>query len=449
MSGIRIASVSGLRGHVGNGLDPIIVAQFVAAYAAECGAGPILVGNDARRSVEPFHHAVLAALTASGREVGYTGPIATPTLGVLVLERGAAGAVQISASHNPPEYNGLKLFAPEGSVLSPEAGAAILARIERAEFAWAAWDGVGSARRINDPYRGHLEKVLALVDVERIRSRRFRVALDSSHGAGGAVGGELLRRLGCEITTLGSTPDGLYEHPAEPTETNLAGFAAVVRAVRADVGFAQDPDADRLAIVDENGRYIGEELTIGLAACHRLEQEPGPIAVNLSTTRLVDDIAARHGGSVVRTPVGEYHVVRATRESGAVLGGEGNGGVIDPRVVPVRDSVGGMAMVLDLLARTQASLSSIVAELPAYAMIKTKINLGDQSLTLGFERMLSRFEPESVDRRDGLRLDWADRWVHVRSSNTEPIARIIAEARVEAEAVDLAQQAGRCFQDPN
>jgi phosphomannomutase len=421
----------------------------VAAYAAGRGAGPILVGHDGRRSVEPFRHAVLAALTACGREVVDVGPIATPTLGVLVDSIRSAGAVQISASHNPPEYNGLKLFSEQGSVLSPEDGRLVLDRDERNEFPWAAWDGVGHVRGLNDPDREHLDRVLRHVDIEAIRSRRFRVVLDSSHGAGGRIGAELLRRLHCDVIALGAVPDGLYDHPPEPTESNLAGFTAVVRATRADVGFAQDPDADRLALVDETGRYIGEELTIALAALHRLEQQPGPVAVNLSTTRLVDDVAAAHGGSVVRSPVGEYHVVRAMREAGAVLGGEGNGGVIDPRVVPVRDSVGGMALVLDLMARDGSSLSSIVARLPSYWMIKTKIVVGPGELAGGCDRMLSRLAPERVDRRDGLRLDWADRWVHVRASNTEPIARIIAEARAVADAVDLAQQAARCFQDPN
>ncbi|GIW87409.1 MAG: phosphoglucosamine mutase [Isosphaeraceae bacterium] len=447
MSSVRIASVSGLRGLVGQGLDPIVVVQFAAAYAAGQTAGPILVGHDARRSVAPFRQAVLAGLTASGRRVQDVGPVATPTLGVLVTSRRAAGAVQITASHNPPEYNGLKLFSAQGTVLGPEEGRAVLERIEREEFAWVGWDQVGDVGQLLDPDEDHLERVLAQVDVAAIRARRFRVVLDSAHGAGGRIGAELLRRLGCQITALGGVPDGLYEHPPEPTEANLLGFAALVKAVRADIGFAQDPDADRLAIVDETGRYLGEELTVTLAALHRLEQQPGPIAVNLSTTRLVDDVAAAYGGRVVRSPVGEYHVVRAMLESNAVLGGEGNGGVIDPRVVLVRDSLGGMAQVLDLLARRDQRLSEIVADLPAYSMIKTRVQVGPQELARAFDGMISRLGPERIDTRDGLRLDWPDRWIHVRASNTEPIARIIAEAPAEADAIDLAQRAERCLED--
>lgn len=441
--------MSGLRGVVGNGLDPLAVLEFAAAYASTCARGPILVGHDARAAVAPFEAAVQSAILATGRDAWMAGPVATPTLGVLVGARQAAGAIQISASHNPPEYTGLKLFATDGAVLSPEAGAAVLARIEQRAFDWAPWNRVGRVRTLESPDTEHLRRVLSLVDVDAIGARRFRVALDSAHGSGGRLAARLLEELGCETVALGAVADGRYEHPPEPTEANLTQFAAVVRALGFDVGFAQDPDADRLAVIDNRGCYIGEELTIAMASDLRLRQQPGVLAVNLSTTRLVDDIAARHGSRVVRAPVGEYHVVNAMRANNAVLGGEGNGGVIDPRVGFVRDSLVGMALVLELLAREGCSLSDYVQSQPRYAMVKTKLPMGETLLSTCFEHLCRRFEDARVNRDDGLRLDWPDRWVHVRASNTEPLVRVIAEAPDRADALDLADRVGRCLSEPN
>jgi phosphomannomutase len=428
LADVRIASISGLRGVVGRGFDPACVAEFAAAYCAECPPGAILVGHDGRPTAEVFRHAVLSAVTGVGRNAFDCGAVATPTIGFLVPRKGAAGAIQISASHNPPEYNGLKMFQPGGMVLGPETGRRVLERVGARRFDWARWDAIGQVVPVSDPLSEHLESVLALVDVDEIRRRRFIVALDSSHGSGGILGMLLLKRLGCEIHPQGTVPDGRYEHPPEPIEENLAKFSEVVRSCSADVGFAQDPDADRLAIVDERGRYIGEEMTIVLAALRRLDTRLGTIVVNLSTSRMIDDVAASRGARVVRTPVGEIHVVEAMKLSGAVLGGEGNGGVIEPRVGFVRDSFVGMALVLDLLANRRLSLGDAVDALPRYAMIKRKYALGAVLLSEGFEMLEHRFAGAAADRRDGLRLDWSDRWVHVRGSNTEPIVRVIAEA---------------------
>jgi phosphomannomutase len=396
------------------------------------------VGNDGRPTADVFRHAVLAAVMATGHDAHDCGPVATPTIGVLVRDRGAAGAIQISASHNPPEYNGLKLFQPEGMVLGPDAGRRVLQRVADRAFHWAPWDRVGRVETVLDPLETHLETVLALVDVAAVRRRKFAVALDSSHGSGGKLGRLLLERLGCEVIALGGEPDGRYEHPPEPTAENLKGFSAAVVSGRADVGFAQDPDADRLAIVDERGRYIGEELTVVLAALRCLDSRTGKLVVNLSTSRLIDDIAESRGASVERTAVGEIHVVEAMRRIDAVLGGEGNGGVIDPRVGFVRDSFAGMALVLDLLASRDRTLGEIVDSLPRYIMIKRKYALGSGSLAEALAGLQRDFPDAAADRRDGLRLDWPDRWAHVRGSNTEPIVRVIAEARSAEEAAALA-----------
>ncbi len=444
MAGTRIASVSGIRGVVGDGLDPAIVADFVGAYATGQGPGPIVVGHDGRVSAPVFVPAVLSAIAATGRDASFAGPVATPTLGRLVRDLGASGGVQISASHNPAKYNGLKFFQPGGMVLGPVEGRAVLDRLEARAIGWAGWDGLGKIRTIDEPDGQHLALVLKTVDGAAIRSRRFVVALDACHGAGGRLGEALLRALGCEPIVLGGAPDGRYDHPPEPTEPNLRRFAAAVPALGAAVGFAQDPDADRLAIVDETGRYIGEELTLALVASRRLAQVQGAVVLNLSTSRATEDIAGRHGCPVIRTPVGEIHVVEGMREHSAALGGEGNGGVIDPRVGFVRDSFAAMAQVLDLLAATGRRLSELVDDLPRYAMIKDQYPLGTSSRSAGdlFEGIAAAYPSASIDRRDGLRLAWPDRWAHVRSSNTEPIVRVIAEGPDLASARSLADELG-------
>lgn len=445
MSGTRIASVSGLRGIVGDGLDPAAVTEFAAAYASGCPRGPIVVGHDGRASAPVFLHAVLAGVTATGRDALEAGPVATPTLGRLVRDRSAAGGIQISASHNPPEYNGLKFFQTAGMVLAPETGKAVLRRLGRREFGWAQWNELGRSIPLVHPDDEHLRAVLEMVRVEAIAARRYPVVLDSSHGAGGRMGASLLAALGCRVVPLGAAPDGLYEHPPEPTEANLKDLAARVPAEGAAVGFAQDPDADRLAIIDETGRYIGEELTLALALHHRLGQQPGPVVCNLSTSRVIEDVAARFQCPVHRTPVGEIHVVERMQAEHAVLGGEGNGGVIDPRIGFVRDSFVGMALVLDLLAAADRPLSALVDDLPRWVMVKDKFPTRPDGPPLDalWDRLAAASPEATADRRDGLRLDWPDRWAHVRASNTEPIVRVITEAHDPAAARELADQMGR------
>ncbi len=446
---VRIASISGLRGIVGRGLDPVVAVEFAAAYANGCANGPIVVGHDGRTTAAVFAAAVSAGIAATGRDALMAGPTATPTLGFLVRDRGLAGGVQISASHNPPEYNGLKFFQPRGMVLGADAGRAMLERWRARDFGWARWDALGRIRSIDNPDQGHLERVLSLVDLAEIRQHAFTVVLDACHGAGGGLGGKLLRDLGCRATILGSEPDGRYDHPPEPTEANLARFAETVRTSGAAVGFAQDPDADRLAIIDETGRYLGEELTLALAATRVLEKARGPVVINLSTSSCTEELATKLGCPVHRAPVGEINVVERMLDVGAVLGGEGNGGVIDPRVGLVRDSLIGMALVLDLMAATGRPLSRLADDLPRYAMIKARFDVpggGQDALGTILERVVQEFPDRLADRRDGVRIAWDDRFVHVRGSNTEPIVRVIAEGRTQAAAQALIDRVGALVQ---
>lgn len=432
-----IISVSGLRGVVGESLTPEVATRYAAAFAASVPAGDILIGRDSRPSGRMLSLAIHAGLQALGRTTIDAGIIATPTAGVLLRKEKAAGALQITASHNPSPYNGLKLFSGDGRVIPAAAGQAVLDRYRNGAPAWLPHDRLGAMRRCEDATSAHLLAVLATVDAERIRQCRFRVVLDSNHGAGSILGRRLLHELACLVTVLGEDPDGQFNHPPEPTAENLAGVLAAVTECGADIGFCQDPDADRLAVIDRSGRYLGEEYTLAMCVDHVLRQHKGPIVANCASSRMSEDLALRHGVPFFRSAVGEANVVDRMLANEAVFGGEGNGGPIDPRVGYVRDSFVGMALLLDAMASRQMTIAQLADELPRYEIVKTKIALKPEKLPAALETLERRFADAAADRRDGLRLDWPGRWLLVRGSNTEPIVRAIAEAPAAEEAASL------------
>jgi phosphomannomutase len=436
-----IISVSGLRGVVGDSLTPEIAIRYTAAYAEELPPGPVVVTRDGRHTGPLLESAVQAALLAIGRQCRDSGIASTPTTGVLVRELKAAGGIQISASHNPPEYNGIKLFDSTGRVIPAAAGQKVIDRYRQGKPKWKLSDDLGACETVTDTTTAHLKLLLAICDVERIKARKFRVILDSNHGAGSGLGMRLLESLGCVVKLLGGTPDGLFTHPPEPTSENLKSVLAQVRDFKADIGFCQDPDADRLAIIDENGVYIGEEFTLAICADHVLAKTPGPVVTNCCTSRMTQDIAERYDVPFFRSKVGEANVVDLMKEKKAVLGGEGNGGVIDPRVGYVRDSFVGIALVLDALAARDESVSQIVAKLPQYAIHKSKATLPADKVATSFAALEKHFADASTDHLDGLRLDWPGKWLLIRGSNTEPIVRIFAEAPNADEAKRLCNEA--------
>jgi phosphomannomutase len=384
---------------------------------------------------------IRGALAALGRAVIDADVAATPTVGILVREHGAAGGVQISASHNPPAYNGIKLFSAEGRVIPAGLGQRVLERYRQSSPAWVPFDQVGSIQSLPNTTSAHVALVTATVNLERIRQRRFRVLLDANHGAGSLVGKQLLEHLGCEVVILGAEPNGLFAHTPEPTAENLATVLASVPAEKAQIGFCQDPDADRLAIIDESGTYLGEEYTLALCVDHELRRRKGPIVTNCSTSRMSQDLAEKHGVPFYRSAVGEANVVDCMMQHNAVLGGEGNGGAIDPRVGWVRDSFAGMALVLDAMASRDLPISQLASELPRYEIVKTKIELAPEKIAPGLQALKQHFADAQADTLDGLRLDWPDKWLLVRASNTEPIVRAIAEAPTQAAAQQLCDQA--------
>ena len=433
-----IVSVSGLRGVVGESLTPEVAARYAAAFAATLPPGPIVLGRDGRESGPMLATAIATRLSLAGRDVIDCGVAATPTVGIAVREHAAAGGIQISASHNPARYNGLKLFGAAGRVLPAAAGKPVLAEFERlaGDRGVAAPAGRVGSVSVADATAAHVALVTALVDVAAIRRRRPRVWIDCGHGAGSRVALPLLDALGCDVVVEGAEPDGRFEHEPEPTAENLAGLLPRIPAAGADIGFFQDPDADRLAIADATGRYLGEEATLALCVEAVLAKMPGAVVVNCSTSGMTAAIAARHGAACHVAAVGEANVVDAMLAKAAILGGEGNGGVIDPRVVLVRDSAVAMALVLERMCVSDqpVSVAGLAAALPEFVMKKTKVALSPATrgpgLVAGLDRIAAAFPEARASRLDGLRLDYPDGWLLVRSSNTEPIVRLVAEQAV-------------------
>ena len=443
-----MVSVSGIRGRVGEALTPEIVSTFAAAFGVWAlgqssgvnrgpsgSSRPIVVGRDSRVSGPMFHRTVLSALQSVGCHVIDVGLAPTPTIQLAVEAHHAAGGLAITASHNPVEWNALKFIGPTGLFLEAHEGAAMRA-IAEGVIPRATWDRLGSVEPDGSAVMRHLEAVLALpyLDVDAIRGRRFRVALDCCHGAGATIMPALLERLGCEVSAIGLEMDGRFPRSPEPIAENLGDLQRLVRDSRADIGLAVDPDVDRLALVDETGRAIGEDYTLALTARVVLRRSPGVVVTNLSTSRIVDDVATGCGGRVIRAPVGEVNVATRMRDEGALIGGEGNGGVILTELHLGRDAPVGAALMLQLLVDANSPLSRVVSEYPRYSIVKDKLDRPDGSLESVYAALTTAFPDADVDRQDGLRFSWEDRWVHVRPSGTEPIVRVIAEARNEADA---------------
>jgi phosphomannomutase len=442
MANELIVSVSGIRGIIGESLTPEPAARFAAALGAYLRGGRVVVARDSRPSGEMLKHAVLAGLFSTGCQADDIGIAPTPTVGVAVRRLGAAGAIQITASHNPAPWNGLKLFGPDGAVLSVDNGRHVQAFYESGGFTRATWDRTGSVRVPPDVLDDHSRLVLDQIPAAAIASRRFRVFLDANGGAGGPLGARLLQELGCEVVQHNCEPNGVFVHEPEPTPAHLVDVAPWVKQTESAVGLVLDPDADRLALIDETGACVSEELTLALAVKHRLREQRGPVVVNMSTSRVIEDIAAQAGCEFFRSAVGEANVVEKMRATKAVIGGEGNGGVIDPRVGWVRDPFIGMALILALLADEGQPLSKLVADLPQYTMLKTKFAVPRDRLAGVLAALEAKWPGAAVNRLDGLRLDGPDWWLHVRPSNTEPVVRVIAEATTAERAEQLCHEAG-------
>ena len=439
-----MVSVSGVRGRIGEALTPEIIAQFAAGFGAwakqnsRTGRPRIVVGRDSRVSGPMLQPVVHAALQSVGCDVIDVGMAPTPTIQLAVEHHHAAGGLAITASHNPIEWNALKFIGPSGLFLDPSESAAMRAVVE-GTIPRAAWNDLGRVETDDDAVSRHIDAVLglSLIDRQKISDRRFHVALDCVRGAGGAFMPQLLERLGCRVTAINLETDGRFPRSPEPIAENLGELESLVKRSGADVGFAVDPDVDRLALVSNEGKAIGEDYTLALAAKVVLKRRSGDIVTNLSTSRIVDDVAREQGRKVVRAPVGEVNVATRMRAEDAPVGGEGNGGVILQEVHLGRDAPIGAALILQLLIDEGRKLSEIVASYPRYSIVKDKLDRPAAPLDTVYASMREAFPDAETDTQDGLRLTWNDRWVHVRPSGTEPIVRVIAEAPTEPEAAEL------------
>ena len=448
-----IKSISGIRGtiggHAGDNLTPLDVVKFTTAYArliAERNPGrklTIVIGRDARISGEMVANLVEGTLLGCGVDVVNVGLCTTPGTELAVTAHKADGGIIITASHNPRQWNALKLLNGEGEFLSDAEGKRVLAMAEEEDFAYPEIDGIGHVVSRESYSERHIEQVLALplVDVGAVRARKFKVVVDAVNSVGGIVMPELLRRLGCEVVELNCEPTGEFAHNPEPLPQNLTQIAQVIVREKADLGIVVDPDVDRLAFVNEDGTMFVEEYTLVAVADYVLSHKVGNTVSNLSSSRALRDVTERHGGRYYASAVGEVNVVAKMKEVGAVIGGEGNGGVIYPELHYGRDALVGTALFLTHLAKCGMTMTQLRATYPAYYASKNKIEL---TPAIDVDKVLreikARYAGEKVNDIDGVKIDFAENWVHLRKSNTEPIIRVYTEAKSMEEADALAQR---------
>jgi phosphomannomutase len=444
-----MVSVSGFRGRVGDPLTPELVTGLAAGFGAflqkEGSGKTVYVGRDSRTSGPMLSASVVAGLQSVGSQVVDLGMVPTPTLMLAVEEAGAAGGIGVTASHNPGEWNAMKFAAGEGTFLDATRMARFQDFLLTQDPLRAPWDRLGACSKDPEAVERHLSRILALplLEVEGLRYRRFKVALDCVHGAGATIMPQLLEALGCEVVGIGMEPHGRFPRDPEPTAANLALLGEAVLKSGAELGFAVDPDVDRLSLVGSDGVPLGEDLTLALASAVVLRRKPGPVVMNLSTSQVVEDVARGHDCEVVRSAVGEINVARRMQEVGAVVGGEGNGGVILPDLHFTRDAPLGVALILQHLLDEGVGLTEAAARWPGYVIEKRKVSFPREALGEAYEALAADLSPPETDETDGLRLAWPEErvWLHVRPSGTEPVVRLISEGPSEAEALAVLTRA--------
>jgi phosphomannomutase len=430
-------SISGVRGVIGDSLSPTLLTRFAQAFGTYVGSGGIVIGRDPRTSGEMVKQAVMAGLLSSGCRVVDVGMCPVPTVQLMVRKCGAQGGLAITASHNPPEWNALKFIGPDGLFLGAGSAREMLDIYHQGEYTKVSGSEMRAVETISGATDIHINDILEVLGKLPTQSRRLRVVLDACNGAGSIVGPKLLELLGAEVFAINDQPNGQFPRPAEPIPENLGDLCAAVLEHKADIGFAQDMDADRLAIVSNHGLPIGEDYTLVLATLFVLGQEEGAVVANLSTTHALEFVARQFNSPLFRTRIGEANVTERMQSENAVIGGEGNGGVIYPRINFARDSLVGMALILHLLAKQQRSLSEILSELPRLFMIKEKVVCPSHKIKDALQLIRQVYANAPTDLTDGVKVTLPNGWLHVRGSNTEPIIRLSAEAETEALAREI------------
>jgi phosphomannomutase len=442
-------SISGVRGVIGQSLTPTLLTRFAQAFGTHTGSGTIVVGRDPRTSGEMVKHAVIAGILSSGGRVLDIGVCPVPTVQLQVRSRKANGGIAITASHNPAEWNALKFIGSNGLFLDSGQARELLDIYHQGEYTKVSGEEIRSVEEVEGAGDAHIKAVIDELGPLRAGKRKLRVVIDSCNGAGSIVGPKLLEALGAEVFPINVTPDGSFPRPAEPLPENLGALCDAVKQHGADVGFAQDMDADRLAIVSEQGTAIGEDYTLVLAAIYVLGREPGPVVANLSTTTALEDVARKFGCPLFLTKIGEVNVTDKMQQANAVIGGEGNGGVIYPRINFARDSLVGMALVLHLLADSGKTVTQLLDEFPRYTVVKEKMVCPSEKIPAVLKLLRQEYEKFPLDTRDGVKVTLPDGWFLVRGSNTEPIVRVVAESRSENKAREIVarvyEQVARCI----
>ncbi|HEV2826231.1 MAG TPA: phosphoglucosamine mutase [Pyrinomonadaceae bacterium] len=427
-------SISGVRGVIGESLSPTLLTRFAQAFGTYVGSGTIVIGRDPRTSGEMVKQAVIAGLLSSGCRVIDIGMCPVPTIQLLVRQHGAHGGLAITASHNPAEWNALKFIGADGLFLNSGAAREMLDIYHQGEYTKVAGAEMREVAEIPGATDLHIQKILDVLGPLPQSEKPLRVVLDACNGAGSLVGPNLLKALGVEVVPINSTPNGLFPRPAEPLPENLTDLCTAVKEQRADIGFAQDMDADRLAIVSEQGVPIGEDYTLVLATLYVLGKEPGPVVANLSSTSVLQEVVNRFSCPLYLTRIGEANVTEEMQKQNAVIGGEGNGGVIYPRINFARDSLTGMALILHLLAETGETISELVNSFPRFSLIKERLACPSDKISVVLRMLRREYANYPLDLRDGVKVVLPSGWFLVRGSNTEPIIRVVAEAQTEADA---------------
>jgi len=435
--------ISGVRGVVGQSFTPQLAASFAQAFGMYTGKGTVVIGRDTRPTGRMVEEAVIAGLQSVGNKPLIAGVVPTPTILYLTRALGASGGIAITASHNDVEWNALKFVGRDGMFLRPSEADELFDIYHQQDFPCVEEHELRRVAEIENPMQGHLDRVVEYVSETAIRAGNFRVAVDCCNGVGAIHSVPFLRdRMGCEVYSIHDQPHGRFERPPEPVPQNLDALGHTVREHECAVGFAQDPDGDRLALLDETGTPIGEDLTLALAVRQVLASHArGQIVANQSASKVIDHVAAEKKCDVLRTKTGEIYVSEKMMEIGAVAGGESNGGVIVPAVHPCRDSYTAMALVLELMAESGRSIASLRADLPKYELLKQKIPIRPSQAPGVLRAVRRHYESQKLDLMDGIYVDFGDSWLHIRRSNTEPILRIMTEAPSRAAVDKLAQEA--------
>lgn len=435
-------SISGVRGVIGypDGLTPELIVQFSQAFGTFIKGGTVILGSDSRPTLRMVKPAVVAGLLATGCDVIDIGIVPTPTVLTMVRKMKAKAGLAITASHNPLQWNALKMIDGSGCFLGPQEAEKIVSLHEKKSFALASWDKLGVLTTMDprEVEKTYLDSILSKVDVKRIQKAKFTVAIDPVNGAGAGITERFLKRLGCKVVSINNIPDGLFGRKAEPLPENLGDLCKLVKKSGADIGFAQDPDADRLACVSEQGIPLGEEYTLALSIEHILRKKKGPVVLNNATSLASERVAEKYGCPVFRTRIGEINVTKKMLAVKSVIGGEGNGGVIYPPMNLGRDSFAGMALILEYMAEMKEPVSTLKAALPQYAIVKKSFAASGSKNGNLEKKVTSLFKGKKLDKLDGIKVHLGESWLIVRASNTEPIVRIIAEAQNRETAEKLA-----------